>query len=122
MAAGREGRTREDTVESVRVAGIGDIPPGSMRQADVRGVAVLVANVGGVYYAVANTCSHRGGNLSKGTIEDGIVTCPRHHSRFDVRTGKNLSGPRILGKTWKTGDVRPYPVRVEGGDVVVDLV
>ncbi len=108
-------------VESVRVAGSSDIPAGSMRQVDVRGEAVLVANVGGTYYAIANTCSHRGGNLSKGTMEDGTVTCPRHHSRFDVRTGKNLSGPRILGVTWKTGDVRSFPVTVEGDDVLVEV-
>jgi 3-phenylpropionate/trans-cinnamate dioxygenase ferredoxin subunit len=103
----------------MRVAGVADIPAGSMIQVDAGGDAVLVANVGGVLYAIANTCSHRGGDLSKGTIQDGIVQCPRHGSRFDVRTGKNVRGPKVLGKRWTTGDVRAYPVTVDGEDILL---
>ena len=106
-------------MESIRVAGAADIADGSMRRVDVGGEAVLVANVGGAFYAIANTCSHRGGNLSNGTIQDGIVTCPRHGSRFDVRTGKNVRGPKVLGKRWTTGDVRSYPIKVEDGDILL---
>ena len=73
----------------------------------------------GVLYAIANTCSHRGGDLSKGTIQDGIVQCPRHGSRFDVRTGKNVRGLKVLGKRWTTGDVRAYPVTVDGEDILL---
>ena len=106
-------------MESMRVAGAADIPDGSMRRVDVGGEAVLVANVGGEFYAIANTCSHRGGDLSKGTIQDGIVKCPRHGSRFDVRSGTSLEGPRILGKMFITGSVRAYPVKVDGEDILV---
>lgn len=106
-------------MDSVRVASVADIPTGSMRKVTVGGASVLVANVDGRFYAMAARCSHRGADLTAGTIVDGVVTCPRHHSRFDVRSGKNLSGPRLLGVTWKTGDVRSYPVRVEGDDVLV---
>lgn len=107
-------------MESVRVARVADIPEGGMRRVDLRGEPVLLANVGGAFYAIANTCSHRGGNLSGGSIEDGIVTCPRHGSRFDVRTGKNVRGPKVLGIRGRTGNVRSYPARVEGEDVLVD--
>ena len=106
-------------MESIRVAGVADIPSGSMRQVVFGGEALLVANVDGEFYAIANTCSHRGNSLSDGTIQEGIVTCPRHGSQFDVRTGHNLEGPKILGKRFRTGNVRAYPVRVEGEDVLV---
>jgi 3-phenylpropionate/trans-cinnamate dioxygenase ferredoxin subunit len=78
-----------------------------------------VANVDGEFFAIANTCSHRSGDLSKGTIEDGIVTCPRHGSRFDVRTGRNLGGPKILGHRFITKSLDAYPVTVDGEDVLI---
>lgn len=106
-------------MESIRVAGAADIPAGSMRRVEAGGNAVLVANVDGEFYAIANTCSHRGGDLSKGTIQDGIVQCPRHGSKFDVRSGRNLEGPRILGKLFIAGPVRAYSVTVDGEDVLI---
>jgi 3-phenylpropionate/trans-cinnamate dioxygenase ferredoxin subunit len=106
-------------MESMRVAGAADIPDGSMRRVEAGGEAVLVANVGGEFYAIANTCSHRGGDLSKGTIQDGIVQCPRHGSKFDVRSGGCLEGPKILGKMFATGPVRAYSITVDGEDILV---
>ena len=82
---------------------------------------MLLTNIGGSLYAISDTCSHRGGTLSKGTLEDGIVTCPRHGSRFDVRTGKNMRGPKVLGIRGKTGDVSSYPVKVEGEDILIGV-
>jgi nitrite reductase/ring-hydroxylating ferredoxin subunit len=49
---------------------------------------VAVFNVGGEFYAIDNSCPHRGGPLGEGELEDCIVTCPWHEFRFDVRTGK----------------------------------
>ena len=106
-------------MESIRVAGVADIPAGTMLRVEAGGDAVLVANVDGAFFAIANTCSHRGGDLSHGTIEDGIVTCPRHGSQFDVRTGRNFAGPKILGKRFITNSVRVYAVTVEGEDILL---
>jgi 3-phenylpropionate/trans-cinnamate dioxygenase ferredoxin subunit len=85
------------------------------------GDAILVANLDGSFYAISDTCTHQGGTLSQGTIDDGIVTCPRHGSRFDVRTGKNMRGPKILLVRGKTDDVKSYPVKVEGDDILVGV-
>jgi 3-phenylpropionate/trans-cinnamate dioxygenase ferredoxin subunit len=108
-------------MEFVKVAHISDIAPGSARRVEHAGDALLLANVAGHFYAISDTCSHRGGTLSKGTIEDNIVTCPRHGSRFDVTTGRNVAGPKILGIRGKTGGVRSYPVKVEGDDILVGV-
>ena len=104
-----------------KVAGVADVGPGSMREIEHDGRTILLANVGGSFYAVAERCTHRGGSLSEGTLADGVVTCPRHGARFDVRTGKNVGSPRILLVKGRADDLRSYPVRVEGDDVLVDL-
>jgi len=69
------------------VARVEEIPPGKMIGTDVSGERILVANVGGQFYAMRAKCNHMGGPLDKGTLEDNVVTCPLHGSKWDVKTG-----------------------------------
>ena len=78
---------------------------------ELGGEEVLVANVGGVFHAIGNRCTHRGGDLSAGRLEGRVVTCPRHGSRFDVTTGEALSGPKVLLLRLGTGDEPTYGLR-----------
>lgn len=103
----------------VKVAEASEIGPGEMKRVDLGGVEVLVANVGGVFHAIGNRCTHRGGDLSAGTLEGRVVTCPRHGSRFDVTTGEALSGPKVLLLRLGTGDEPTYELRVEGGSILL---
>jgi 3-phenylpropionate/trans-cinnamate dioxygenase ferredoxin subunit len=96
----------------VRVARVDDLPPGSVTRVDVAGHAVALANVDGQFYAVDDTCTHEEASLSDGGIVGEIVVCPKHGSRFNVKTGRVLSLPAVRS-------VAVYPVRVEGGDVLV---
>lgn len=105
----------------VAVARTSEVVPGSMKRVIVEGREILLANVGGTFYAISERCTHLGGHLSRGTIQDGIVTCPRHGSRFDVRTGQAVNGPTILFLHMNTKDIRTYPVKVVGDGVLVDL-
>jgi nitrite reductase/ring-hydroxylating ferredoxin subunit/uncharacterized membrane protein len=57
------------------------------------GVDVLVVRRGGRIFALSDRCSHRGGALSDGAIEDGCVTCPLHGSRFRLEDGSVERGP-----------------------------
>jgi nitrite reductase/ring-hydroxylating ferredoxin subunit len=68
---------------------VGDVPPGSVLLVG----KVAVYNVAGRFCATHSICTHRGGLLSEGTIEDTTVTCPLHGSQFDVCTGGVLRGP-----------------------------
>src|SRR5438067_8479291 len=45
-----------------------------------------VFNVGGKYWAIEDTCPHRGGPLSEGILADEVI-CPWHGSRFNLKTG-----------------------------------
>ncbi len=96
----------------VKVAKTTDIPLGKMRHLEVDGQAVLIANVKGKFYAVCDICPHLSAMLSKGTLNDSIVICPRHFSSFDVTTGRAISGTRSR--------LRTYELKVDGNDLLIE--
>jgi nitrite reductase/ring-hydroxylating ferredoxin subunit/uncharacterized membrane protein len=53
---------------------------------------VLIAD-GGELFAMGATCSHQGGPLDEGSVEDGCIVCPWHGSRFSLRDGSVVGGP-----------------------------
>jgi 3-phenylpropionate/trans-cinnamate dioxygenase ferredoxin component len=108
-------------MEFRKMAAVSEIAPGTMRRVEDGGLAILLANVGGTICAISDTCTHRGGTLSKGTLEGNVVRCPRHGSKFDVRTGNNVGPAKIAFIKSTPAGVRSYPVRIEGEDVLVDL-
>ncbi len=86
----------------------------------------LVANVGGEYFIADGRCPHMGGFLPEGTLEGTVVTCPRHHSQFDLRDGRNLRWTDWEGLQLSVGKLlrhprplRVYEVQVEGTDILV---
>ena len=46
---------------------------------------------------LCDVCPHAGARLSGGAVEDGVVTCPAHGSRFDLSTGERVRGPADQG-------------------------
>ena len=69
-----------------------DLPPGAVRGAG----AWAVGNRGDDrYFAVSRRCRHQLADLAEGTVDaDGCLVCPWHQSRYDVRTGEMIGGPR----------------------------
>ena len=106
----------------VRVAGTGDVAPGRMIPIDVAGHKLLLANVGGEFRAASRKCPHFGFNLCKGRIDGNGVVCPVHKAKFDLTTGAVERDPKLLfiQMTAKSG-LSLFPVRVEGGDVLVEV-
>ncbi|MDF0644168.1 MAG: Rieske 2Fe-2S domain-containing protein [Nitrospira sp.] len=99
--------------EFVRVAGTGDVKPGSGMVAEAQGKTIALFNVDGVFHAIDNTCIHRGGPLGEGELEGNVVTCPWHGWQFNVTTGACVNNP--------SGKVEVYQVKVDGADVKVLL-
>ena len=120
-----------EVVESlgfVKVAETSEIPAGKMKMARLEEKDILIANVNGNYYAIGNRCTHAGGDLSKGSLEGNIVTCPKHGAKFDVTTGKLVSGPKklvsgpkILFMHPKINDESSYEVKVEGKGILLKI-
>ncbi len=98
----------------VVAARAGELAPGRMKRVDIGGRRILLANVGGHYYAVDDTCTHEDASLSTGFLKDELVKCPLHGSRFNVRTGEALEEPAEAA-------LRTYPLRLEGERILIDL-
>ena len=94
----------------VNVGRVADFPEGSLKKVAVSGEDVLVVCLGGRLYAIANSCTHRGGPLNEGELEDGKVVCPWHGGQFDLATGKVVSPPPMK-------DATSFEVRIDGADV-----
>ncbi len=97
----------------VRIAGTADVAPGTGCVAEVNGHAIALFNVDGTYYAIDNTCVHRGGPLGEGELEGEEVTCPWHGWRYNVKTGACVTNPSAC--------VKAYPVTIEGTDIKVQV-
>ena len=112
----------------VSIASAGELQDGEMKKVEVDGRELLLARVDGSYYAIDGRCPHMGGDLSKGSLQGSVVTCPRHGSRFDVRDGHlvrwtDWSGVKLtIGKLFKSPRATTsYEVRREGDTISVDL-
>jgi 3-phenylpropionate/trans-cinnamate dioxygenase ferredoxin subunit len=81
---------------------------------EVSGQSVAVFNIAGQYYAIENTCPHRGGPLAEGMMAGEEVICPWHGARFDVKTGAVMGPPAQQG-------VKSFPARVNGSDLEIEL-
>lgn len=89
-----------------------DLDPGSTRSVETETESILVANVGGDFYALANRCAESPLPLSYSVLEDSVLICSWHGCRYDVRSGARvdeLGGDRI----------RVYPVKVVDGNVAI---
>src|SRR5215472_15556018 len=100
--------------EFVKVARVDQIAPGAAKAVEAGGRKIALFNIDGTFYAIDDTCTHRGGPLSEGMLIGEEVTCPWHGAVFDVRSGAVLGPPAPR-------DVVHYAVRVEGGDIEVEL-
>jgi 3-phenylpropionate/trans-cinnamate dioxygenase ferredoxin subunit len=96
----------------IPVTTVAALVPGDYAQTEVDGVIVAVFNIDGSFYAIEDTCTHDGGGLTGGAVEDCQVICPRHGARFCLRTGAALTPPAYE-------PVRTYATRINNGVIEV---
>jgi nitrite reductase (NADH) small subunit len=97
----------------LRAAKKDEIPAGTIREFQLDGKTVAIANVEGKLYAIDNVCLHRGGPLGEGELHGKIVTCPWHGWTYDVTTGKTTMNPAV--------GVQCYPIEIKGDDIFVEV-
>jgi nitrite reductase/ring-hydroxylating ferredoxin subunit len=131
------------------IASLNEFPAGSRKLVDIKGRPIVVFNIGGEFFALANRCPHQGGSLCEGRLvgliessEPGqyrysrrgeIIRCPWHGWEFDVRTGKSWCEPDRVRARQFAVSVMPgtnlvegpymaetFPVRVENDYVVLE--
>ena len=112
----------------VEVAAIHELKEGQLKKVKTGGREIVLARLGNRFFCAENSCPHLGGDLSEGILKGTVITCPVHHSQFDLTDGHairwtDLNGIRlVLAK-----NVRPprpltmHPVKVEGDKIFVAL-
>ncbi|HUT27097.1 MAG TPA: Rieske 2Fe-2S domain-containing protein [Methanomassiliicoccales archaeon] len=107
-------------MSDIKVAKTQEISSGTMMGIEIKGNYYLIANVDGKFYAMDGTCSHMAGQLWKGTLDGFVVKCPKHGSRFDLRTGAVVSQVKIplIGKA---KPLKTYPLSISGDDISIDI-
>jgi nitrite reductase/ring-hydroxylating ferredoxin subunit len=99
----------------VTVAREDDVAPGEVRVVRAGAKSLCLGHcVDGTWGAIDNVCTHDGGTLGEGELDECLVECPRHGARFDLLTGEVRALPAVY-------PVNAYPVRVVDGRVEVDV-
>jgi nitrite reductase/ring-hydroxylating ferredoxin subunit len=101
--------------EFIRVASVSDLASGSGVVIDVNGRPIALFNVNGTFYALDNTCAHRGGPLGEGYVDCANLTvqCPWHGWVYGLSDGASTFNPLAR--------VEKFDVQVEGDDVKISL-
>ncbi len=87
-----------------------DLPADKLVRVDAAGIPAVLVKQGNMLYAIAATCSHAGGPLDEGTLEDGVVQCPWHGSCFRISDGSIVNGPTAYAQP-------TFSVRVRAGKI-----
>lgn len=99
----------------IEVCGVGDIDLEDVMRFDHDGRTFAVyRSPEDQYYATDGLCTHEKIHLADGLVMDNIIECPKHNGRFDYRTGEAKGAPVCI-------NLRIYPVRIDGGKVLLDL-
>jgi 3-phenylpropionate/trans-cinnamate dioxygenase ferredoxin component len=98
----------------VKVAAVSEVPDPGKQVVEVDDRLVALFHVGGKFFALDDVCTHDGGPLAEGTLEDHTIACPRHGAKFDIRDGRALTMPATRGTA-------AHQVKVENGHVYVKL-
>ena len=102
-----------------RVAASGDVPNGAMTPAEIAGQPILLVNVNGDLFAVADRCGETPLPLRFGRLDGYIIHCSWHGCQYDVRTGKRAEPQIALANESEWERLTVFPVREQDGDIVV---
>ena len=107
-------QVEDSNVEFLDIAPASELPNGERLFIEVEGKSIVIFNIAGQFFAIADICTHDDGPLGDGDLEGYNIVCPRHGGEFDVRTGKAVQLPVVV-------DVPAYPVKVLDGMVQVGI-
>src|SRR5260370_7094884 len=96
----------------LKIAKTKDVPPGEAAAFTIEGQKIALFNVEGTYYAIGDTCTHRGGPLSEGDVQGTKVTCPWHGADFDLKTGAVLGRPAPPGVPISKAVPQPHTLKL----------
>jgi 3-phenylpropionate/trans-cinnamate dioxygenase ferredoxin subunit len=98
----------------MKVANTQDVAVGEMIHIEVEEEDIALYHLDDGWYATSAICTHASQDLTKGRLDGGIVACPKHGGKFDVRTGSPVAFPCVI-------PLQTYPVEVRGDEVWLDF-
>ena len=98
----------------IDAAAFDDVPQGDVIGVVAGGHDIALYGVDGEVYATDNFCTHGHARLCEGFVDGHEIECPLHQGKFELTTGKAICAP-------VTEDIAVYPVKVEGGKILVEL-
>ena len=102
--------------ETIDICPVSELPPGGMRLVEWEDLEIGVFNCAGELLAIEDRCSHDDGVLVEGELDEETCTieCPRHGSKFDLRTGQPVNLPAYQ-------PVDTFRVSVEDGVIKIEV-
>jgi nitrite reductase/ring-hydroxylating ferredoxin subunit/uncharacterized membrane protein len=82
------------------------------RRVEVGERRIVLVRQNGQIYALDERCSHLGGPLADGEVENGCIICPWHGSRFALDDGRPIDGPATIPQA-------AFETRVRDGQIEV---
>jgi 3-phenylpropionate/trans-cinnamate dioxygenase ferredoxin component len=98
----------------VKTIAVQAIPDPGRELLEIADRVVVLIHVGGEFFCIDDVCTHDGGPLSEGRLDDHTIACPRHGAKFDIRNGRAVTMPA-------TEDTAAHQVEVRDGWVWVKL-
>jgi 3-phenylpropionate/trans-cinnamate dioxygenase ferredoxin component len=107
--------TKDASSDFVHLADLSNLVEGSAQTFELGDTYVILVREGDHVYCIDDVCTHDGGTLGDGWIEDKCIVCPRHGAKFDFRTGEAVAMPA-------TEPTHSHDVKIVGGKVLVRLI
>jgi 3-phenylpropionate/trans-cinnamate dioxygenase ferredoxin subunit len=104
----------QEKLEFIPVGLVEEVKQGGRLFLEIDEKPIVILNINGQFYAIADVCSHDDGPVGEGALEGFEIICPRHGARFDIRTGKVLALPAFI-------DIPAYPVRLVGDQIEIGI-
>jgi 3-phenylpropionate/trans-cinnamate dioxygenase ferredoxin component len=104
----------DNTLQWVPACKLEDVLQDDIKEVIHGGKVLAVYRLGDQVYATDGLCTHEEAPLADGFVIDGVIECPLHQGRFDVRSGKPLGGPVCIA-------LRTYPARTENGVIMIGM-
>jgi 3-phenylpropionate/trans-cinnamate dioxygenase ferredoxin subunit len=120
-SSGSYSEEEEGTVSGfIELISADEVPLGTMKAVELEDHELLVAHVGAGFLVADARCPHLGGHLPDGVLEGSVVTCPRHHSQFDLTDGHVIRWTDWKGAVLTLAELarHPRPLRVYETEVV----
>ena len=96
-----------------KIAKTSDIEQGTGKKFIVEGQTIAVFNKGEEFFAIEDTCKHKGGSLGEGELNGDTITCPLHGWQYNITNGECLMNPQVKMKN--------FSVKVENGEISVEV-